>query len=91
MDGRGLSLWTRGRASIDWRSITLGVLLPEYRASLGVELPYLPGLPLRAAITGLINEELDEPTFRISRSGVKLGIDWRPSNRLTVDGQFMLQ
>ena len=91
LDGRGLSLWTRGRASIDWRSITLGVLLPEYRASLGVELPYLPGLPLRAAITGLINEELDEPTFRISRSGVKLGIDWRPSNRLTVDGQFMLQ
>ncbi|MCO4772233.1 MAG: BamA/TamA family outer membrane protein [Deltaproteobacteria bacterium] len=91
LDGRGLSLWTRGRASIDWRSITLGVLLPEYRASLGMELPYLPGLPVRAAVTGLINEELDEPTYRISRSGVKLGVDWRPSNRLTVNGEVQFQ
>jgi len=90
LDGRGLSVWTRGRASIDWRSITLGVLLPEYRASLGMEV-YLPGLPIRTAITGLINEELDEPTYRISRSGVKIGLDWRPSDRLTVTGQAEVQ
>jgi outer membrane protein assembly factor BamA len=90
LDGRGLSMWARGRASIDWRSITLGVLLPEYRASLGVEV-YLPGLPIRTALTGLINEELDEPTYRISRSGVRLGLDWRPSQRLTVSGQAEVQ
>lgn len=90
LDGRGLSVWARGRASIDWRSITLGVVLPEYRASLGMEV-YLPGLPIRTALTGLINEELDEPTYRISRSGAKFGIDWRPSERLTVDAQFELQ
>ncbi len=90
LDGRGLSVWARGRASIDWRSITLGVLLPEYRASLGMEV-YLPGLPIRTALTGLINEELDEPTYRISRSGAKFGIDWRPSERLTLDAQFEVQ
>jgi len=91
LDGRGWSVWARGRASIDWRSITLGVVLPEYRASLGMELPYLPGLPLRAAVTGLINEELDEPTFRISRSGVRFGVDWRPSTRFTASGTVEVQ
>ena len=91
LDGRGLSVWARGRASLDWRYISAGIPLLEYRASVGMELPYLPGLPLRAALTALINEELDEPTYRISRSGITFGADWRPSNAVTIDAQAELQ
>lgn len=87
LDGRGLSVWARGRTSLDWRFITAKIPLFEYRASVGMELPYLPGLPLRAALTALINEELDEPTYRISRSGITFGVDWRPSNKVTIDAK----
>ncbi len=91
LDGRGLSVWARGRTSLDWRYITARIPLFEYRASVGMELPYLPGLPLRAALTALINEELDEPTYRISRSGITFGVDWRPSNKVTIDAQAEVQ
>jgi outer membrane protein assembly factor BamA len=91
LDGRGLSVWARGRMSLDWRFITAKIPLFEYRASVGMELPYLPGLPLRAALTALINEELDEPTYRISRSGITFGVDWRPSSKVTIDAQAEVQ
>lgn len=91
LDGRGLTVWARGRASLDWRFIQARIPLLEYRASVGMELPYLPGLPVRAALTALINEELDEPTYRISRSGITFGVDWRPSNAVTIDAQAELQ
>lgn len=91
LDGYGFSLWARGRASIDWRSIVLGFVLPEYRASLGLEFPYLPGSQVRGVLTGLINEELDEPTYRISRSGATLGVNAQPTERLTFDGQLEVQ
>lgn len=91
LDGRGLSVWARGRASLDWRFILARIPLLEYRASVGMELPYLPGLPVRAALTALINEELDEPTYRVSRSGITFRVDWRPSNQVTIDAQAELQ
>ena len=73
LDGRGLSLFARGRASLDWRLITLGVTPdPEWRAALGLDLPWIARVPLQVTLTGVINEEIDEPTYRVSRSSIVL-------------------
>jgi len=92
LDGRGFSLWTRGRVSIDWRYLTFEVVpRPEYRASLGAELPYIPGVPIRGTVSVVINEELDEPTFRLSRSMVSLSAGWRGVDGFNLDGRVEFQ
>lgn len=68
LDGRGLSVFARGRMSIDWRFFAAGLPpIPEYRATLGVELPHSVDFPFRLAITGVLGDEIDEPTFRLRR------------------------
>jgi outer membrane protein assembly factor BamA len=85
LDGRGLSVFARGRASVDWRFL-LGIQPRfDYRASVGVELPIPPGVPVRATIAGLLNEELDEPTYRVRRSSVGVSLAWRGSEWLSLD------
>ncbi len=92
LDGRGFSLWTRGRVSVDWRYLTFDVVpRPEYRAALGAELPYIPGVPVRGTVSVVINEELDEPTFRLSRSMVSLSAGWRGAEGLNLDGRVEFQ
>jgi len=92
LDGRGLSLWIRARGSIDWRHLSFDVPPQlEYRASVGVELPYIPGVPLSGTISAVLNEELDEPTYRLSRSLAALSLAWRGSQDLTLDGRLELQ
>ena len=85
LDGRGLSVFVRGRAALDWRFL-LGVAPRiESRASLGVELPIPPGVPVRSTISAVANEELDEPTYRVRRSSVGVGISWRGSEVFGLD------
>ncbi len=85
LDGRGLSVFVRGRAALDWRFL-LGVAPRiESRASLGIELPIPPGVPVRATISAVANEELDEPTYRVRRSSVGVGISWRGSEVFGLD------
>ena len=85
LDGRGLSVFARGRASVDWRFL-LGIQPRfDYRASVGVELPIPPGVPVRATIAGLLNEELDEPTYRVRRSSVGVSLAWRGSEWFSLD------
>ncbi len=73
LDGRGLSVFARGRASLDWRFLLPGVMpVPEWRAAVGLDLPWIPGVPLQFTLTGVLNEELDEPTYRVARSSVVL-------------------
>ena len=92
LDGRGLSLWVRGRASIDWRYLSFDVPPRlEYRASVGLELPYIPRLPLSGTISAVLNEELDEPTYRLSRSLAALSLAWRGSEDFTLDGRLEVQ
>jgi outer membrane protein assembly complex protein YaeT len=92
LDGRGLSLWIRGRASIDWRYLSLDVPPRlEYRASVGLELPYIPRLPLSGTVAAVLNEELDEPTYRLSRSLASLSLAWRGSEDFTLDGRLEVQ
>jgi outer membrane protein assembly factor BamA len=92
LDGRGLSLWIRARGSIDWRYLSFEALPQvEYRASIGVELPYIPGVPLSGTLSAVLNEEIDEPTYRLSRSLAALSLAWRGSQDLTLDGRLELQ
>jgi len=92
LDGRGLSLWLRGRASIDWRYLKFEVRPRlEYRASVGLELPYIPTVPLSGTISAVLNEELDEPTYRLSRSLAALSLAWRGSEFGTLDGRVEVQ
>jgi len=92
LDGRGLSLWIRGRASIDWRYLSLDVPPRlEYRASVGLELPYIPRLPISGTVSAVLNEELDEPTYRLSRSLASLSLAWRGSEDFTLDGRLEVQ
>ncbi len=85
LDGRGLSVFVRGRASLDWRFL-LGVAPRiDSRASLGIELPIPPGVPVRSTIAAVVNEELDEPTFRVRRSSVGISLAWRGSELFAVD------
>lgn len=85
LDGRGLSVFVRGRANLDWRFL-LGVAPRlDYRASMGVELPLPPGVPVRATIAGVANEELDEPTYRVRRGSMGLSLAWRGSESVVVD------
>jgi len=92
LDGRGLSLWIRARGSIDWRYLKLDVTPKlEYRASVGLELPYIPGVPLSGTLSVVLNEELDEPTYRLSRSLAALSLAWRGAESLTLDGRLEVQ
>ncbi len=92
LDGRGLSLWIRGRASIDWRYLSFDVPPRlEYRASVGLELPYIPRLPISGTVSAVLNEELDEPTYRLSRSLASLTLAWRGSEDFTLDGRIEVQ
>ena len=85
LDGRGLSVFLRGRASLDWRFLIGIQPRVDYRASLGVELPLTPGVPLVTTISAVANEELDEPTHRVRRSSVGVSLAWRGSEWFALD------
>ncbi len=73
LDGRGLSLFARGRASLDWRYLNLGITpQPDWRAAVGLDFPWIARVPLQVSVTGVLNEEIDEPTYRVSRSSIVL-------------------
>ena len=92
LDGRGLTLWLRGRASIDWRYLGQDFAPRfEYRASVGLELPYIPGLPFGGTLSAVLGEELDEPTYRLSRSLAAVTLAWRGSEDFTLDGRLEIQ
>lgn len=91
LDGRGLSVFLRGRLGLDWRYLEAEAVRPEYRASVGVELPYFPGLPLRGTLSGVLNEEIDEPTYRVRRSEISAALVWRGSEILGLEARALLQ
>lgn len=88
LDGLGLTIFVRGRVGVDWRlfSSALGTVAPEYRASMGIELPYLPAVPFRGTLTGVLNDERDEPTYRVSHSSLSLGLTTRDGGPATFRG-----
>jgi len=60
----------------EWR---LDTATPVWRAATRYELPYVPGRGGRLVIEGLINESLQEPNWRLSRSGGSVGMKMRLS------------
>lgn len=93
LDGRGLSLWARGRFGIDWAYIFQPELIPQpdYRASVGLDFPHLPGAGLQGALTAILHEQIDESTYRIDRSSIALGLAWRRLPNLDIDARVELQ
>jgi outer membrane protein assembly factor BamA len=91
LDGRGLSVFLRGRLGLDWRYLNAETVRGEYRASIGVELPYVPGVPLRGTVSGILNEEIDEPTYRVRRSEVGASLVWRGSENVGLEARALLQ
>ena len=61
----------------EWR---LDTATPVWRAATRYELPYVPGRGGRLIVEGLINETLQEPNWRMSRSGGSLGMKMRLSD-----------
>ena len=62
---------------------------PIWRAAMRYEMPYVPGRGGRLILEGLIHEAIQEPTWRMSRSGGSVGLrcvcpDARPQSSTTV-------
>ena len=50
---------------------------PIWRAAMRYEMPYVPGRGGRLILEGLIHEAIQEPTWRMSRSGGSVGLKMR--------------
>ena len=69
----------------------LDVLAPEWKAALRYEAPDLPTLGERVAIDVLLNEEQQERSYRIQRSGGGAGVRLRISPRITAELGYRAQ
>ncbi|MDP6931452.1 MAG: POTRA domain-containing protein [Myxococcota bacterium] len=59
-------------ASEGW---ALDLTEPVWRAAVRYEAPHLPWPEQRLVVDGLLNEVVQEPTFRLLRSGIGIGVD----------------
>lgn len=93
LDGRGLSLWARGRFGIRWAYLFDPDLIPQpdYRASIGLDLPQVPGLGVQGSLTAVVHEQIDEATYRIDRSSIALSLAIRRLAALELDARVELQ
>jgi outer membrane protein insertion porin family len=68
----------------EWR---LDTAVPVWRAATRYELPYVPGRGQRLILEGLIHETVQEPTWRLSRSGGSVAVKMRlgPETEAVVD------
>jgi outer membrane protein insertion porin family len=69
----------------------LDTATPVWRAAARYELPYVPGRGGRLVMEGLINESLQEPNWRLSRSGGSVGMKMRLSNRAEAVVDYRVQ
>ncbi len=58
---------------------SLDTAVPVWRAAARYELPYVPGRGHRLVLEGLLKETVQEPTWRLSRSGVSASLKMRLS------------
>ena len=64
---------------------------PIWRAATRYEMPYVPGRGGRLVIEGLIHEAIQEPTWRMSRSGGAVGLKMRLSRRAEAVVDYRVQ
>ena len=64
---------------------------PIWRAAVRYEMPYVPGRGGRLILEGLIHEAIQEPTWRMSRSGGSVGLKMRLSRRASAVVDYRVQ
>ena len=64
---------------------------PIWRAAMRYEMPYVPGRGGRLILEGLIHEAIQEPTWRMSRSGGSVGLKMRLSRRASAVVDYRVQ
>lgn len=74
--GLGHRLTLLGQAGVGWvgDGWSLDVLAPEWKAALRYEAPNIPARGERVALDLVFNEQEQEPTYRLERSGGALGV-----------------
>lgn len=74
-----------GQIGLAWEGETFAVdtAEPVWRAAVGYEAPDIPFRGFRLAVDALLNETVREPTFRLSRSGASVGLQWSSSDDRT--------
>jgi outer membrane protein assembly factor BamA len=98
LDGRGLTFFLRGRFGFDWTDIQEAApgcriaiqfcAVPETWLTLGLELPYVPGVPVRGTLTGVIGEEIEDTTYRVHKSAARLGVSLWGVERVALSGRL---
>jgi outer membrane protein insertion porin family len=91
--GLGHRLTTLGTIGYGWfgDEWTLDTASPVWRAATRYELPYIPGRGGRLVFEGLIHETIQEPTWRLSRSGGAIGLKMRLSKRAEAVVDYRVQ
>jgi len=93
LGGLGHRLTTLGTIGYGWfgDEWTLDTASPVWRAATRYELPYIPGRGGRLVMEGLIHETIQEPTWRLSRSGGAIGLKMRLSKRAEAVVDYRVQ
>ncbi len=91
--GLGHRLTLLGEAGIGWMGDgwSLDWLAPEWKAAARYEAPNLPAGGERVALDVLFNEQQQQPSFRIERSGGGLGVLLRLGDKGTAELAYRVQ
>lgn len=91
--GLGHRFTLLGQAGVGWvgDGWTVDVLAPEWRAAARYEAPHIPGRGERVAVDALFNEEQQEPTWRLQRTGGAVGVLLRVGERGTAEVAYRVQ
>ncbi|MCK6527328.1 BamA/TamA family outer membrane protein [Myxococcota bacterium] len=90
--------WTLlGQWGVSWEDLALlvqdtdtGLPRPEWKLATAYEFPWVPGVPLRISLKGLLNERDKQATFALRRWGLGAGLTAQFTPKLSLLGQFDL-
>jgi outer membrane protein insertion porin family len=91
--GLGQRLSFLGQIGYGWvgDEWSLDTAVPVWRAAARYEFPYVPGRGHRLVLEGLLHETVQEPTWRLSRSGGSASLKMRLSRETEVVFDYRLQ
>jgi outer membrane protein insertion porin family len=91
--GRGHRLTGLGSVGYGWDGDEwlLNTATPVWRAAARYEIPYVPGRGGRLVSEALFNEAVQEPAWRLSRTGGSLGMKMRLSDRAEAVVDYRVQ
>ncbi|MEC8194086.1 MAG: POTRA domain-containing protein [Myxococcota bacterium] len=91
--GRGHRLTALGSVGYGWdgEEWALDTATPVWRSAARYEIPYVPGRGGRLVGEALINETVQEPSWRLSKTGGSLGMNVRLSGRSEARVDYRVQ